>query len=251
MIPFNPNMAKKPMFKPPRKRIIDIGSTFFFIIIIAIGLSYQFIRRWQYTEQKALRMEAEKVSAELSFLKAQINPHFLFNTLNNIYSLSVTGSKNTPNSIMQLSNIMHFITDKANSDFIPLQKEIEFIRDYINLQRLRLGKETNVIFDVEGKIEHQQVPPLIFISFIENAFKYGISKNQSSEILIKILVNQENISFRSINHIFPNNHMIESPGIGISNSRKRLQYLYPNRHRLLIKETEDLFIVHLNLNSTT
>lgn len=236
-------MGLNPQFGRP----LDLSSIFIFLIIIAIGLAYKLIIQWQYSEKRALSAEAEKANAELSFLKAQINPHFLFNTLNNIYSLAVSGNKQTADSIMKLSNIMHFITDEANVDFISLRREIDFIQDYIALQSLRLGKGTKVIFDVEGEIDYQQVPPLIFISFIENAFKYGVSKNQDSEIFIKIIVDHDVISFRTINHNFKNNNIIERTGIGISNSKKRLQYLYPNRHKLSIREVDNLFLVHLTL----
>jgi two-component system LytT family sensor kinase len=143
-----------PSLKKPSNRIIfihqsgniDMVGLFIFIIVMGLGIAISTVQKWQLTEQMVIRAEAEKAHAELSFLKAQINPHFLFNTLNNIYALSVTDSKHTSESIMKLSNIMRYVTDEVTEDFVLLQSEIDCINDYIDLQKLRLSKKTALRF---------------------------------------------------------------------------------------------------------
>jgi len=121
---------------------------------------------WFLNERIQHDLENQRLSAELAFLKSQINPHFLFNTLNNIYTMVVIKDENAPDSIMKLSNIMRYVTDDANEDFVPLQNEIDFIKDYIELQRLRLGEKTYVDLDISGDIEGKLIAPLILMTFI-------------------------------------------------------------------------------------
>jgi LytS/YehU family sensor histidine kinase len=199
------------------------------------------------SEQRMVKAESEKVSAELSFLKAQINPHFLFNTLNNIYMLSVMSSEHTSESIMKLSNIMRYVTDDVMQDFVPLSNELKCISDYIDLQKLRLGKQTTLDFKITGKVNNQQIAPLIMMSFIENTFKYGISKKEKSTILINIAVGEKTVSFHSENSIF-NRQNTERSGIGLANTKQRLQLLYPRKHILRIDDSDGIFRVDLTLN---
>ena len=190
--PPNPGPAPSPLhpFRP-----VDSISFFIFVMIMALSTATKTIEQWQITEQRATQAEADKASAELSFLKAQINPHFLFNTLNNIYTLAVIKDDHAPDSIMKLSNIMRYVTDDVTEDFVPLGNEIGCINDYIELQRLRLGEKTTVHLDISGETDEKVIAPLILMTFIENVFKYGISKNKASVITVKIDVNENNISF--------------------------------------------------------
>ncbi len=243
---------------------IDSVSLVLFFILTALSLSLRTVEQWQTTEQKVIQAEAEKaraeaekvnaeaekVNAELSFLKAQINPHFLFNTLNNIYTLSVMNSEHTSESIMKLSNIMRYVTDDVSNDLVPLQNDLDCIRDYIDLQRLRLGNKTRVHYDVRGMITHQRIAPLILMSFVENTFKYGVSKQENSEIYINIGVDGDQISYESRNRIFDGRTSVtERTGIGIANTRKRLEHLYSGRYSLQITDAEGIFTVHLLLYS--
>ena len=127
-----------------RRRPFDVVSVFIFLMIMALSTAIRIIDQWQKTEQRAALAEADKARAELSFLKAQINPHFLFNTLNNIYTLAVIKDEHAPDSVMKLSNIMRYVTEDASEDFVPLQNEVDCINDYIELQRLRLGQKTHL-----------------------------------------------------------------------------------------------------------
>ncbi|MDT3403980.1 sensor histidine kinase [Mucilaginibacter terrae] len=229
---------------------VDIVSLVLFVIMTALSLSIRMVQQWQTTEQKVIVAEAGKANAELSFLKAQINPHFLFNTLNNIYTLSVMNSEHTSESIMKLSNIMRYVTDEVSENFVLLQNDVNCISDYIALQSLRLGRKAEVKFTVSGNMSNQKIAPLILMSFVENAFKYGISKQEFSLITIDINVEGAKIEFYCENKIFNNKlTVIERTGIGIANTRQRLQHLYPGRYELKIDDAGNRFKVKLSLQS--
>ena len=231
-------------------RNIDTISLVIFVLMMALSIAIGTLQQWQTTEQKVIKAEAEKANAELSFLKAQINPHFLFNTLNNIYTLSVTNSEHTSESIMKLSNIMRYVTDEVSEDFVMLQDEINCVNDYIDLQRLRLGKKTKVNFKISGQITYQQIAPLILIPFVENMFKYGISKQEESVLNIELIAEAQTITFYCENPVFNNQpKKPERTGVGIANTKQRLEYIYPNKHLLNIEEKNNLFKVKLTLHS--
>jgi LytS/YehU family sensor histidine kinase len=227
---------------------MDIVSVFLFILTIVLGMAIQVSRQWRDTRQQVIRAEADKAQAELSFLKAQINPHFLFNTLNNLYSLAVTKNPQTADSIMKLSNIMRYVTDDATQDFVSLQSEIDCITDFIDLQRLRLNNKSHVDFTITGNPQHKTIAPLILMTFVENVFKYGISNHESSVITIKLFVTETQISFFCRNTIF-NSGNGDRTGIGIANTRKRLEHLYPGKHLLNITSQNGLYIVELTLHA--
>ncbi|MBC7614669.1 MAG: histidine kinase [Pedobacter sp.] len=220
---------------------IDMVSLFIFMMIIGISIGTSTVRRWQSAE-------SEKASAELSFLKAQINPHFLFNTLNNIYTLSIINSEHTSESIMKLSNIMRYVTDDVTNNFVKLNDEIECIRDYISLQQLRLAKDSEVTFEVRGNANGQQVAPLIFMTFIENAFKYGLTKKEKTVITIRLNIESDKIIFFCQNKIHSQQNNLERTGIGITNTKQRLRSLYPKLHVLKIINENEIFTVELIVN---
>ncbi len=230
---------------------VDMVGLFIFILIMGLSIAVSTVQKWQLTEQKMVKAEAEKAHAELSFLKAQINPHFLFNTLNNIYALSVTGSPHTSESIMKLSNIMRYVTDEVEEDLVSLQHEWDCINDYIDLQKLRLGKKTKLHFLLEGKIGYQRIAPLVLMTFIENVFKYGISKHDETEITIKLTVNGDKLLFLCQNTIVESgSSSAKRTGIGISNTRQRLKHIYPGRHRLDIDSKDNVFTVNLEIETS-
>jgi two-component system, LytTR family, sensor kinase len=237
---------------PPGKRGMghtDIVSIVLFLTVWSLSTAVCIIRQWRLTEKRAIQAEADKANAELSFLKAQINPHFLFNTLNNIYSLAVTKNENTAASIMKLSNIMRYVTEDIKEDFVSLDNEIECMTDYIDLQRLRLGKKMNVDFSVKGNTENKKIAPLILMTFIENAFKYGTSNHEESGITITITAEERSITFFCRNKIFPAKRETNREGIGIVNAKERLNYLYPDKHFLDIHTGNGLFTVQLTLQA--
>ncbi len=245
--PIVQNERQRPEPPPHSHNRLDIVSIFLFLMITALGFAIQIAQQWIISEQRAALAEADKANAELSSLKAQINPHFMFNTLNNIYTLAVTGNPNTADSIMKLSGIMRYVTEDAMQTFVNIKDEVKFVSDYIDLQRLRLGKTSPITFSVSGGLENQKIAPLILMTFIENVFKYGISKHEKSPITIQIEVQKNSINFSSENRIFQGKENLERTGIGIENTQKRLTYLYPGRHKLNILKDNGLFKVNLNL----
>ncbi|WPU94580.1 sensor histidine kinase [Mucilaginibacter sabulilitoris] len=246
-----PNAMRWGNGRPPfrRNRPLDSTSLFIFIMIMALSTAIKTVQQWQLTERRAAQAEADKTSAELSFLKAQINPHFLFNTLNNIYTLAVTKDDHAADSIMKLSNIMRYVTDDVTDDFVPLQSEIDCISDYIELQRLRIGNNTTVNFTVEGKIDGKKITPLVLMTFVENVFKYGISKHEQSVIDINIRTSNSDILFFCKNRVFATRTENQRTGIGIKNTRQRLNHLYPGRHLLNIWNENDQHSVQLILQT--
>lgn len=239
---------KMPMKKPTGFRF-DITSIILYFMVVSLGLALRLIRQWRETEQRALRAETEKAQAELSFLKAQINPHFLFNTLNNIYSMVMVQHENAADAVMKLSNIMRYITDEIRTDLVPLNSEISCIEDYIALQRMRLAENTSIKIEVSGETGQQQIAPLLLMTFVENAFKYGVSNHENTIISIRLEVNGPVIHFTCTNKLFPLKSYAERSGIGIDNARRRLAYLYPQRHKLEISQENELYTVKLLLQS--
>lgn len=230
-----------------RQPRIDIISIILFIMIITLSVAMDLTRRWRETMQRAAVAETDRANAELSFLKAQINPHFLFNTLNNIYSMAITKNEHTAAMIMKLSNIMRYVTDDVNEDFVSLQNEVDCITDYIDLQKLRLGKKVSLDFSVTGDLENKVISPLVLMTFIENVFKYGTSNHEQSQLIIKLVVTETSIDFLTQNPLFSAEKKLERTGIGIENTKKRLEHLYPGKHKLAITREGGLFIVRLSL----
>ncbi|UKT63159.1 sensor histidine kinase [Pedobacter mucosus] len=227
---------------------IDIVSIFLLLIIIVISIIKETNKQLQETTKRALQAEAEKAQADLSFLKAQVNPHFLFNTLNNIYTLAIIKDDHTGPSILKLSNIMRYITDEANNDFVNLQNEVDCITDFISIQKLRLTKKTTLEYNLEGTFERQKIAPLILMAFVENVFKYGISNHNNGKLIVGITLLSTSINFYSKNAIYPDKKHTERTGIGIENTKKRLQHTYPNKHILNIKDDDGFFTVNLTIH---
>lgn len=227
----------------------DILSISLLLMVLMLVIADKAVKNSRVTEQRALQAEADKANAELSFLKAQINPHFLFNTLNNIYSLAVTKSEHAPDAIMRLSNIMRYVTDEANETMVPLQDEIDCINDYISLQKLRLGEAFVIEFTVTGNVMAKQIPPLVLMTFVENAFKHGVSNHEQSGIIFKMLAQDKYIHFFAQNKLFQTPRNAERTGVGIENTMKRLKVLYPEKHLLKIAEENGLYEVELVLYS--
>ncbi len=228
---------------------VDVLSVFLFLIIITIEVIIETNKQLSLTTQRALSAEAQKTEAELSFLKAQVNPHFLFNTLNNIYTLAIIKDENTAPSIMKLSNIMRYITDEAGNELVCLRNEIDCIEDFIALHELRLGKKTTLNYELKGSFEvERKIAPLILMAFVENVFKYGVSNHSSNKLIIKLAIEDNILSLFCENSIYPDKKNTERSGIGLTNTKKRLDYIYPNKHILEIKDDNKLFTVKLTIH---
>jgi len=236
-----------PQFKRNRFTLFS-GNTAIFFFVYTIGTCITVVQRLIASERTKQVIEHEKVNTELSFLKSQVNPHFFFNTLNNIYSLAVTKNDNTAPAVMKLSSIMRYILTETQSNFVPLQIEIDFVKNFIDLQLVRLTDKVSVDFKCEGSISDKIVAPLLFIPFIENAFKYGISTKEKTSITILLTAKENAIDLDITNTIVKSEKTIhETTGIGINNVKRRLELLYPEKHKLIISETDNLFFVHLEI----
>ncbi len=188
--------------------------------------------------------EKEKIAAELSLLKAQINPHFLFNTLNSIYSLSIRNDERTSDSIVQLAELMRYIMNNANDNLIDLSKEIEYISNYISLQKSRLEDTVHIQYMVSGNLIGKKITPLILISFIENAFKHGVNPEENSEIDILIEVDGQELKLLVYNRKV---HSVQNEsGLGMRNTIERLEHLYPE-HQLEIADLDKSYSVKLTM----
>ncbi len=241
-VPMIPNKN----FHPP---ILSPGSISIFLLLFLFSTGVKVMQKWLNSERRNKQIENEKLQAELSFLKSQINPHFLFNTLNNIYSLAESKSDLTPVAVMKLSNIMRYMLTEARQDFVPLDKEMQFLNDYIELQKIRTTDKTSVGLTVVGDIQGKRISPLILLPFTENAFKYGVSTKELSPI--NILVESENghIHFRICNNKYKGRGTILNTGIGINNTRRRLELLYPGKYNLDIKDEPNTYTINLNIES--
>lgn len=190
-----------------------------------------------------------KIKTELDYLKAQINPHFLFNTLNTIYSLAIVGSTKTADSIVKLSNMMRYVLVDSNAKWVSMEDEVNYLNTYIDLQKLRFNKNISIEFNNDCTKTGILIPPMLFIPFIENSFKYGVSTETHSDITITLTCDDKHIYFfagnKKLNKLRIHD---ESTGIGINNTKTRLELLYPNKHKLDIVEENNEFKVYLKIN---
>ena len=221
---------------------------------VAAISSIQIFQDWVYTKENLQKVEKERLEAELKFLKAQVNPHFLFNTLNNIFFLIKKNPDKATNSVLKLSEMLRFRLYETNGHKISVQKEIEYIRNYINLETLRNEDKLSVNFSAEGEHIIHDIEPFIFLDFVENAFKHNTATiEQKGSITIKFNITDHQISFlieNTINKIAQQENENEnSKGIGLPNIRKRLELMYPQKHLLVIQKKFNTFIVQLDIKT--
>ncbi len=215
-------------------------------LLFAISLSIKLAIELQKNEKIKNLIKTQKINAELSFLKTQLNPHFLFNTLNSIYSLANKKSDDTTEAIITLSELMRYMIYETNKEFVSLQNEIDYIKNFISLQNLRLKDSSGVRFNVRGKLDYN-IEPLLLISFIENAFKYGTDYTGKTNITIEIKVEDDILNLNVSNYISLKEKNNLDSGVGIENIKNRLNILYPNSHTLNIEGSDKLFKVELLL----
>jgi two-component system, LytTR family, sensor kinase len=233
--------------------LVNPANLVLFLLVFVFSTGIRVINQWLRSEARNKEIANEKLKAELSFLKAQINPHFLFNTLNNIYALASDQSEHTAAAVMKLSSIMRYVLTEARNDLVPLEKEIQFTSHYIELQKMRLTDKTVIEFSIRGEPLGRQIAPLLLLPFVENAFKYGISTRERSPITILLEIKDNSLYFSICNHKHLNTTLraSDNTGIGISNTKRRLDLFYEDRYSLDIQdqshEKSNEFIVHLKI----
>ncbi|WP_197428751.1 sensor histidine kinase [Phnomibacter ginsenosidimutans] len=206
---------------------------------------------WLATERRALQAEAAQKEAALSILKGQVHPHFLFNTLNNLYAMAMAGHPGTAKGLLQLSEMMRYITDEVSTEKVLVVKELQCLHNYIQLQQLRLGKQYNLSFECQHSAPLAQIAPLILLPLVENVFKHGISKQQSGKLSIILICKSEGLlQLTTSNPKQTQTSMEQRSGVGLANTLQRLQLLYPHRHQLEIRETSDRYEVFLKIQLT-
>lgn len=217
---------------------------FFFLVVtgfsLAIELTFELFRQIISRQE----VEAEKNKAELSLYKAQINPHFLFNTLNTLYALVLSGSDKTESAFVKFSGILRYMYSQNESELIPADEELDYIHQYVDLQKLRLNRHTEVQLNVEASSKKVLIPPMILITFVENAFKYGTSSDKDCKIDIRIKIDENKLLFETENAVMRKPEG-QKAGIGIQNCRKRLELLYPGRYELDNEERNGIYHVKL------
>jgi hypothetical protein len=215
-------------------------------IALLLSTSIKVTQEWYRNEKEKQEMEKEKLASELSFLKSQVNPHFLFNTLNGIYSLANQKSDKTGGAIVKLSELMRHMLYESEKEMVDLEKEIAYLENYIELQKLRLPKDSHVSFSVEGDTIGKTIEPMLMIPFVENAFKHGVDAD-GANIDVSIKVTNEELKLKVKNMISKSQRKDESSGIGLVNIKKQLKNRYPGKHRLDIADNGETFSVDLRL----
>ena len=211
---------------------------FFFVLVTALKLGKDY-----YFKQQQMAVEKQRsIELELEFLKSQISPHFLFNTMNNLYGLSVVKSDTLPPLMLQLSDLLRYSLYETNQTFVPLEKEINYIKNYIDLEKIRIGDKLELSVNInEANSSHVKIAPIILIVFVENSFKHSRNiLNEKIKISFDLKVEDDWIVFTAKNN-FSIQEKDENSGIGLENIKKRLEYLYPNEYKLIIDTTDNIY----------
>ncbi|WP_123864359.1 sensor histidine kinase [Chryseobacterium culicis] len=252
--PVNPNgnIPPPPMEQGFSQRNFQSGNNSFYAQMIFSSLLpflFSFLSSlfiFKNIEKKEL--ERSKAKAELLSLKYQLQPHFLFNILNSIYSLALLKSDDTPNGILKLSNVMRYVVQESSKDLVKLSKEIEYVKDYIALQLIRTDSSLDFSYTETGETKNLQIAPFILVNFIENAFKYGFNAEENSKITVTIMIREEQLHFQVFNNIVNRNITDEeSLKVGLKNTLEHLQQVYPGKHSLSMINDGKTFEVDLKI----
>lgn len=242
---FWPEGLKLPLIYPP-KILIEAFSIY---SVVAIVVVIHLIKKWYFSEQERQLLRQEKLEAELRYLKAQIHPHFLFNTLNNLYSLIITQSAKAPEIVYKLSQLMSYMLYDSNKPFVPLQMEIDYIENYITLEKIRYADRLDVSLNILDPIDHIHIAPLLILPFIENSFKHGVASDIGKVwVYIDIQVRHGQMILKVENSKPATPPRLPHSGLGLVNLRKRLELIYREKYDLqLVDEETYLVILKLTL----
>lgn len=218
-------------------------------VYIFFSLAISYVNAFFETQQKQEALEKEQAVTELAYLKSQINPHFLFNTLNDIYALTYQQAKEAPEAVLKLSALLRYMLKESNDKFALVAKEIDYLKNVIELFEIGQKGKAFILLEIKGKVDQQQIAPLILINFVENAFKHGVINDPENPILIMISINTDHLYFKVSNK---KNHdqKDQTGGIGLANVQRRLALIYPEKYQLQIIDENDTFTVTLKLNWT-
>ncbi len=224
---------------------------FFFLYTTGTGMAAYFIRRSIIVERKNNEKEKLQKELELNYLKEQVNPHFLFNSLNSIYALSRQQSKETPEVVMQLSELMRYQLESAKKDDVSLQEELDFIKNYLLLEEKRLGERCTIEFLIEGEVSNHKIAPMLLIPFVENAIKHGAqATNERSTVEVNATIKDDTLYVHFLNSKPGKITKSNRRGMGLENVQRRLDILYPKAHSLEIKDLQGEYQVKLTIITT-
>jgi two-component system, LytTR family, sensor kinase len=228
--------------------LYNYGFTSLFLVFFSLGL--RVLERHSEIEELQKETEKEKLNSELAFLKSQISPHFFFNTLNNIYSLISINAEDSQKAVLKLSKLMRYLLYESEQGKTKLSNEIDFMNNYIDLMKLRMSDKVNLSVTFPQKYEDRNIPPLLFVPFIENAFKHGISYREKSFINISMEVTSRSVIFRCTNSISDGKEEAKNDhsGIGLENAGKRLNLLFPGNYTLKTGKSDKEYSVFLEIN---
>ncbi|MEO9872476.1 sensor histidine kinase [Ekhidna sp.] len=256
-------LVQKPIFWPDNDynpyflnfgKMLKNTTKIYPVLVLAIVIKW--FKYW-YREQRANQLLVEeKLKAELNFLKAQVHPHFLFNTLNNLYALTLKQSKDAPEVVLKLSDLLNYMLYECTADEVLVEKEVKLLKDYISLEQIRYGERLNISFNILGQATAMRVAPLMLLPFVENSFKHGVSEEMDEAwVSIDLELKPERLTLKVENskskHEDRDDKFNYKQGIGLKNVRRRLELLYPEKHKLDMHDSEDSFLIVLNINLRT
>lgn len=223
-------------------------------VVVFLGVAIKLVNQFQFNQVEIQKLRSEKIEAELKFLKAQLHPHFLFNTLNNLYSLTLEKSDEAPNVVLKLSGLLDYILYECNAEFVAMDREIQQLKNYIELEKLRYSNRLRIELQFEQVDKNTMIPPMILMTLLENSFKHGVSKSMdNSWISVKFHTGNDELIFEISNskHIRDNTEDGTKGGIGLENLRNRLKLIYQEDYKLAIEEDELSYGITLKLNKMT
>lgn len=241
------NMQAMPMGRPMHNAFRFFPNIVMITLHLSFSAMFKIYVEWNNSFKRQKEAETEKKISELNFLKAQLNPHFFFNSLNTIFSLAIQKSDQTSVAVLNLSDLMRYMLYETNKETVRLQEEILYIENYIELQKLRLTENNKVTFEVHGNPNGIIIAPLLFICFIENAFKHGVNPATKNEIFVKFTITHNEIHMLVVNDINKQPKRDESSGLGIENTVKRINLYFPESNILKTYIDNDKFYVDLTL----
>lgn len=246
---FKPPVEESRRMTDPYPTLFQVVNTFIISLLVAgFNTAIAMTNKWVTEEQSRKEAEREHIRSELAFLQNQVSPHFFMNTLNNIHSLVDADKDLAQDAILRLSALMRYLLYESGRGTTTLAREVEFLRSYVNLMQLRVDESVSINLDLPEKIQDINIPPLLFISYIENAFKHGVSYRDKSSLSFSLHQHDHSLEFVSMNTISPySDHKTSKThgGIGLENTRKRLQLLYGDNYHLDIINTDKDFTVRL------
>ena len=230
----------------------DLVTVIILILMLGMNVGVKLYFKQRDDQRRIAELEKESLQQQLEYLRYQINPHFLMNTLNNIHALVDIDSERAKETIIELSKIMRYALYEGSRQRVPLSRDIAFMKSYIHLMRLRYTEKVSISVDVPGDLPDCEIPPMIFITFVENAFKHGVSYRQESFVNIGITVESDHLLFTCRNSKLPQSVNAHSPhpnegGVGLQNVQQRLQLLYGNDYHLTIDDRDDAYSVELRI----